>query len=82
MYEKWGVGEGKAFRRFTSEEWKQQALARVPELMPYVRLDGADSAEAALLVHYAARGDEVGQLLPARYLTTFGFPVPPKKAKG
>jgi len=63
------------FHPYDSDGWKRAATRTLARLQPHVRMSGADEAEAGLIGLYGIRSDEVGRLLPDRYLRARGFDV-------
>lgn len=76
MIEESGTRGPDGFKPFDSEGWKKAATRTLVQLYPGVYLPGDNAAEAALLGVYASRSDELGALLPDRYLRQHGFESP------
>lgn len=76
MVEESGDRSTGRFVPFDSEGWKRAATRACAAHFPYLQLEGANAAEAALLAAYTLRSDELGRLLPATYLKRHGFEPP------
>jgi hypothetical protein len=65
------------FVRFTPDQWKEEAHKTALEAFPDEWVPPLDAAESACIGYYGARSDEIGKLLPKRYLKRFGLDFSP-----
>lgn len=66
-------------RAFDPDGWKRAATRACSQIYPYLKLEGANAAEAALIGAYGLRSDEVGRKLPASLLRSRGLEAPPAR---
>lgn len=69
------------WERFDSDGWKEAAKAQALETFGLV-IESPDAAEAAMMVRYFARSDELGKVLPKSHLVRFGLTFPPEDTSG
>jgi hypothetical protein len=72
-----GNRDENGFRRFEPDEWKVAAHRAACELFLNTWVPILDAAESACIAAYAARSDEIGNLLPKRLLASYGLTFTP-----